>query len=157
MVDADPAAQPGPAPLTAEEDAFLAALARVVVYIPRVFQADLGRAEGFSTSEFFALMHLAESPDGRLRMGELASRSALSLGAVTRVVKVLEGKGLVERRPSPSDGRGHEAVLTEAGCSRLGRVRPVHLASARRRVLDKLAGLDLAASTEALARISRDD
>jgi DNA-binding MarR family transcriptional regulator len=133
------------------------ALARVVVYIPRVFEADLGRDQGFSTSEYFALMHLSEAPGGRLRMGDLSTRTALSLGAVTRVVKALEDKGLAERRQSPADGRGHEAVLTEAGRSRLGQVRPVHVASVRRRVFDKLSGIDLAACTDALARIGQDD
>jgi DNA-binding MarR family transcriptional regulator len=149
--------RPESQPLSVEEEEFVRALARVVIYIPRVFEADLGRAEGFSTSEFFALMHLSESPGGRLRMGDLAARSALSLGAVTRVVKVLESKGLVERRPSPSDGRGYEAVLTEPGCSRLGQVRPAQVASVRRRVFDKLAGIDLQACTDLLSRISQDD
>lgn len=155
MVEDDGGAEQ--APLSAEQEAFLRALARVVVYIPRVFEADLGRAEGFATSEFFALMHLSESPGARLRMGDLAARSALSLGAVTRVVKVLESKGLVERCASPSDSRGHEAVLTEAGRSRLGQVRPAQVASARRRVFDKLTGIDLQACTDVLARIDQGD
>lgn len=146
-----------PRPLSAEEEAFMRALAQVVVYIPRAFAADLGRTHGFGMSEYFTLMHLSESPGARLRMGDLAAESALSLAAVTRVVTALEAKGLVERRPSPSDGRGHEAVLTEAGRSRLGQVRPAQVASVRRRVFDKLAGLDLEACTEALSRIGRDD
>lgn len=155
MVDGDAGAERQQ--LSADEEAFMHALARVVVFIPRAFQADLGRDEGFTTSEFFALMHLSESPSGRLRMSDLAACSALSLGAVTRVVKALEAKGLVERRPSPSDGRGHEAVLTEAGRSRLGQVRPTHVASVRRRVFDKLDGIDLRMCTDALARIGQDD
>lgn len=144
-------------PRSEQEEDFLRALARTVVFVPRVLEADLGRVHGLSTSEFFALMHLSETPAGRLRMGDLAMQSALTLGAVTRVVKLLEAKGLVERRPSPTDGRGHEAVLTAAGRDRLAAVRPAQVASARRRVLDKLEGLDLDACTAVLSRIVQDD
>lgn len=146
-----------PGPLTAEEDEFLRALVRVVIYIHRTFDADLGRAEGFSMSEYFVLTYLAESPGHRRRMGDLAAHTALSPGAVTRVVKLLEAKGLAEREPSALDGRGQDAVLTERGRLRLDQVRPAQLAGARRRVFDKLAGGDLAACTEVLNRIGQDN
>jgi DNA-binding MarR family transcriptional regulator len=148
--------QPAPGPLTAEQDAFLQALARVVIYLPRNFDADLGRAEGFSMSEYSVLMHVSEAPGRRLRMGDLAAHTALSPGAVTRIVKVLEAKGLAERQPSALDGRGQDAVLTEHGGLRLDQVRPAHVASARLRVFDKLAGADLAACTEVLNRIGQE-
>jgi DNA-binding MarR family transcriptional regulator len=108
-----------PEPLSDEQEEFLRALGRTLVFLPRVFMSDLGHEHDLSMSEFFTLMHLAETPDGRLRMGDVAAATALSLGAVTRVVKLLEGKGLVERTPSPTDGRVHEAVLTGAGRRRL--------------------------------------
>jgi DNA-binding MarR family transcriptional regulator len=89
-------------------------------------------------------------------MGDLAAHTALSPGAVTRIVKVLEAKGLAERQPSALDGRGQDAVLTEHGGLRLDQVRPAHVASARLRVFDKLAGADLAACTEVLNRIGQE-
>jgi DNA-binding MarR family transcriptional regulator len=148
------------ASLSAREEGFLQALSRAVVFIPRVLEADLGRVHGLSTSEFFALMHLSEAPSGSLRMGDLAAQSALSLGAVTRVVKLLEGKGLVQRRRSAADGRGQDAILTEAGLARLALVRPAMVDSARRRVFDKLAeldGADLDACTAVLSCITQND
>lgn len=132
------------------------ALARVVVFIPRMFEADMGRREGLSTSEFFVLMHLSEQPGGALRMGEIADRTALSPGAVTRVLKLLEGKGLATRRRAAMDGRGSEALLTAAGIAELERLRPTYVADGRRRVLDKLRGVDLRAAAEVLDRIGRD-
>jgi len=144
-------------PLTEEHEAFLRALSRVVLYVPRTFQADLGRAEGFLTSEYFVLRHLEEAPGHRLRMGDLAAETSLSPGAVTRVVKILEGKGLAERRPNSVDGRSHDAVLTERGRRRLESVRPALEASVRRRVFDKLDGADLAAFTDAMNRITDGD
>ncbi len=151
------AAQPDPHPFSEEQDDFLRTLVRTVVFLPRAFTADLGREHGLTLSEFFTLMHLADTPDGRLRMGDLAAQTALSSGAVTRLVKLLEGKGLVDRVPSVVDGRVHEAVLTEAGHERLAQAFPVHVASVRRRILDKLGDVDLQMCTTALARISEDD
>ncbi len=151
------AAKPARGPLTADEEAFLGALARVAIYLPRNFDADLGRAEGFPMSEYTVLMDVSEAPGRRLRMGDLASQTALSPGAVTRVVKVLEAKGLVEREVSADDGRGQEAVLTERGRLRLEQIRPAHVAGARLRVFDKLAGVDLAPCTDVLNRICQDN
>ena len=145
------------APLSAQEEDLLRALARALVFVPRALESDIGSKYDLSMSELFALMHLSDAAAGSLRMGDLAARSALTLGAVTRVVKLLERKGLVERRPSPSDGRGHEAVLTAAGHDRLEAVRPAQVASARRRVLDKLDGVDLRAATAMLSVLSQDD
>jgi DNA-binding MarR family transcriptional regulator len=149
--------QTAPGPLTAEEEAFLQALARVAIYLPRNFDADLGRAEGFPMSEYTVLMDISEAPGRRLRMGDLAAHTALSPGAVTRVVKVLEAKGLAERQTSADDGRGQDAVLTERGRRRLDQMRPAHVSSARLRVFDKLAGADLATCTDVLNRICQDD
>ena len=143
--------------LTAEQQAFLQALARVAIYLPRNFDADLGRAEGFPMSEYSVLMDLSEAPGSRLRMGDLAAQTALSPGAVTRVVKVLEAKGLAKRQTSADDGRGQDAVLTELGRLRLDKIRPAHVAGARLRVFDKVAGADLAPCTELLNRICQDD
>ncbi len=144
------------APLSDEQEEFLRALARVVLYIPRVFDADLGRALGVSSSEYFALMHLVGSPGGRLRMGELAEATALSFSAVTRVVGKLRARGLVDRRPSTEDGRGFDAVLTGAGRAWIAAADPTKLASLHERVFAKVDGLDLSAATELLTRIARD-
>ena len=152
MVDDDVLAVP---PLSEQQEEFLRALARVVVFLPRVLQADLGKAHGLTTSEFFALMHVSEAPAGGLRMGDLATRSALTLGAVTRVVKLLEDKGLVQRLPSPADGRVRSVVLTPAGRSRLAAVRPAQIESARRRIFDNLDDADLATCSAVLSYITR--
>ncbi len=146
----------GASELNERETEFLRALARVLVLIPRVFASDLGSEQGLSMSEFLALMHLYESPGGRLRMGDLAATSALTMGAVTRVVKLLEAKGLVSRVPGSTDRRVCEAVLTDLGRTRVTEMRPVHEASARLRIFDKLDGVDLAAFTDALTRITAD-
>lgn len=46
---------------------------------------------------------------------ELARRADKDKPNVTRLLKILEDKKLVERKPDPKDRRSHHIVLTEAG------------------------------------------
>ncbi|MCP3975377.1 MAG: MarR family transcriptional regulator [bacterium] len=73
------------------------------------------------------LLHLAESPDGRLRMHELADSMLSSRSALTRFVDRMELAGLVQRVSCPSDRRGLEVVATEAGRSMFRKAGRVHL------------------------------
>ena len=77
--------------------------------------------------EYAALLHLAEAEGRRLRMGDLALGIVLTRSGVTRLVDRLERDGLVERSHCTTDGRGAEAVLTEAGLERLREASKVHL------------------------------
>jgi DNA-binding MarR family transcriptional regulator len=47
-----------------------------------------------------------------LRQGELARRSRLSKQTLTTMARALEGDGLIERRPDPSDARAMLVYLT---------------------------------------------
>lgn len=61
------------------------------------------------------LVFLARSrPDGA-RLTEMAERLAVTPATASESVSTLERKGLVERRPDPSDGRARLVVLTRAG------------------------------------------
>lgn len=149
-------AQTRPVPLTADEDAFVRAFARAVITVPRALDADLLRSQGMVLSEYNALMNLSEAPGHRLRIGDLAAACALSISGMTRIVNRLAEQDLVRRERSPDDGRGWNAVLTDAGLDRLRQAWPTHLASMRRHVLDHLQALDLPALTAALQRLATD-
>jgi DNA-binding MarR family transcriptional regulator len=150
------AAQKVPVSLAAAEEAFLRAFARAILTVPRAFEADLLRDQRMSLSEYSSLMHLSEAPGRRLRMSDLAAASALSLSGMTRIVNRLEGQGLVHRERSCSDGRGWNAVLTDAGLERLRQAWPTHLASVRRHVFDHLNDVDVPAFATALQRFAAD-
>ncbi|MDQ1640797.1 MAG: hypothetical protein QOJ90_148 [Actinomycetota bacterium] len=141
-------------PLAVEEEAFLRAWARAVLTVPRAFDADLLTDQGMSLSEYRTLMYLSESPGRRLRMSDLAASCALSLSGMTRIVSRLEVQGHVQRERCDTDGRGYNAVLTDAGLSRLRSAWPTHLASVRRHMMDHLDGLDLPTVTAALQRFA---
>jgi MarR family transcriptional regulator, organic hydroperoxide resistance regulator len=53
--------------------------------------------------------------DDGLRGGELAARLDVEPPTLTKMLRRLEGRGLVERRPDPSDARSFRAHLTDRG------------------------------------------
>ena len=143
-------------PLSAEEEAFVRAFFRALLIVPRALDADLLTKQHMSVNEYNTLMHLSEAPDRRLRMSQLAAISTLSLSGMTRIMNRLEALGLVQRERCASDGRGFEAVLTDAGLDRLREAWPTHLSSVRRHVLDHLQAVDLQAITTALQHFAAD-
>jgi DNA-binding MarR family transcriptional regulator len=143
-------------PLSVEEEAFLRAWSRAALTVPRALDADLLIGQGMSLSDYTALMHLSEAPGRTLRMSDLASACAVSLSGMSRIVDRVAAQGLVTRERSSCDGRGLDAVLTDAGLGRLGRAWPTHLASVRRHMMDHLTELDLPVVTAALERFASD-
>ncbi len=96
---------------------------------------ELEEAHGLPLSHYEVLLHLANAPDERLRMSDLASSVLLSQSGVTRLVDRLERAGHVVRQPCPEDRRVLYAQLTDAGRTRLSEARPTHLAGVRTRFL----------------------
>lgn len=139
-------------PLTAEEDVLWRALGRLMHVMPRLLDDDMTRSCGLSMTDYAVLVNLAEAPDRRLRMTDLAAATALSPSRITRVVDHLRGRGLVRKAPLASDARGAVAVLTDEGRAAVAAAQPQHLASARRRVLDHVPPEQVAA----LARVLHD-
>ena len=87
--------------------------------LPRRLDSDLLRAVGIRANEYLTLMSLSEAPGGELRMSDLADAAALSASRMTRLVDELQSRGLVMKRASADDGRGHVAILTPAGLAKL--------------------------------------
>ena len=75
-----------------------------------------------------------------LTPGELGERTMVTSGAVSKRVDRLEARGLVRRRPSPSDGRSRTVALTPAGRRLIDAAMEDHVANEAR----LLAGLDSA-------------
>ena len=130
--------------------AFLRAHARV----ERRLDEDLRTRHGLSLQEYETLLHLAESPERRLRMGRLADSLLLSKSGVTRLVDRLVDDGLVERTSCASDARGAEATLTALGLARLRAAAPTHLHGIRGYFFEAIAADDLAVVERAMDAIS---
>ncbi|RPE45740.1 MarR family transcriptional regulator [Streptomyces sp. Ag109_O5-1] len=127
-------------PLTAQEERLWRALMRVIVALPRSLDDDLLRSTGLTLTEYVVLMNLSEAENQELRMTDLASATALSASRITRVVDALQSRGQVVKRRYEGDARGNVATLTPEGLKRLQDAYPIHLASARKRVIDLLDG-----------------
>ncbi|MFI9781714.1 MarR family winged helix-turn-helix transcriptional regulator [Streptomyces sp. NPDC051956] len=131
--------------LTAQEERLWRALMRVIVALPRSLDEDLLRSTGLTLTEYVVLMNLSEAENQELRMADLAAATALSPSRITRVVDTLQSRGQVAKRRYAGDARGNVASLTPEGLQRLQAAYPVHLASARKHVIDHLDGRSLPA------------
>lgn len=101
------------------------------------------RAEhGISVAEFDVLITLANAPDRRLRMSELARSVALTPAGLTHLVTRLERERLVAREIDARDRRGYHTVLTDTGEERLDAARPVHNRVIRELLLDRMSAAD---------------
>lgn len=129
--------------------AFLRAHARVVRELERELQAE----QRMALTDYDVLIQLAQAPDRRLRMSELADRLILSRSGVTRLVDRLVAEGLVERVLCDTDRRGQWAALTESGLERLRMVTPTHLRGVAEHFLDRLSPDELASMRSVLARL----
>jgi DNA-binding MarR family transcriptional regulator len=103
--------------------AFLIAHARIT----RRLDEELRAEHDLSLAEYDALLTIADAPERRIRMRQLADRVILSKSGVTRLIDRLVLDGLVERRACASDARGAEAVLTVQGLDRLRHASRTHL------------------------------
>jgi len=119
--------------------AFLSGTTRLFDRLDR----DLRVHHGISLPEYEILVRLSEASGRRLRMAELASSLAHSRSRVTHTVSRLEQLGAVVREACSTDGRGVEAVLTEAGRQRLVDAAPVHVAGVREHLVDLVDRKDL--------------
>jgi DNA-binding MarR family transcriptional regulator len=123
--------------------------------IDRLVDAQLKETVGLSHPQYEILVRLAGTPDGELRMTELADTLLSSKSGLTYQVTQLEKAGLVERRSCPSDVRGVLAVLTEAGRHRLEQAAPGHVTLVRELLIDVLTPGQLANLADALGEVSR--
>jgi DNA-binding MarR family transcriptional regulator len=140
--------------LSAEEKAAYRALMRVVFAVPRAVTADISCESGLGLSDHVVLEALAESPDRRLRIGELAAACGVSLSGAVRILNRLSRQGLTERLRDACDRRGAVAVLTAAGQASLATAHAAHVASVRRYIFDHLGDADIARFTASLERMA---
>jgi DNA-binding MarR family transcriptional regulator len=154
-----PAPAPRPTgldPLTADEEAVMRAIGRLILVMPRALNADLEREQRMSASEYSVLRNLSESRCRRMRMSELAKACDMSMSGMTRLAAKLESLGYLKRVKCTDDARGSNAVLTDKGLARLQEAWPSHLASVRRHIFDHLEGIDLAKLATAFNEIAND-
>jgi DNA-binding MarR family transcriptional regulator len=117
---------------------------------------------GLSMHDYEILVELSEAPLRRMRMTELADRTAQSRSRLSHQINRMETKGLVSREGCEGDKRGTFAVLTASGAAAIEQVAPYHVTSVREHFVNQLDTSDLTRLSDAYEpvleklRVSRD-
>jgi DNA-binding MarR family transcriptional regulator len=107
--------------------------------LTRALDAQLAREHKLPLSSYEVLLFLADSPDGRMRMSDLAESVLLSRSGLTRLVDRLEREGLLKRERCESDARGLFAQITPEGRRLFDAARRTHLDGVRALFLDRFS------------------
>jgi DNA-binding MarR family transcriptional regulator len=107
--------------------------------LTRALDAQLAREHKLPLSSYEVLLYLADSPDGRMRMSDLAESVLLSRSGLTRLVDRLEREGLLRRERCESDARGLFAEITPAGRRVFDEARRTHLDGVRSMFLERFS------------------
>ena len=125
--DRDQATPPGtcecPAP-TPHGEAW-GALSRTHAAISQRLQDALAQADMPPLPWYEVLATVAEAPEQRMRMGDLAEALVITRGGLTKLVDRLVKAGLLERTFCETDRRVSYATLLPAGVQMLVEMRPV--------------------------------
>lgn len=103
-----------------------------------LMEEQLRRDGDLSYLQFFLLARLAEAPEGRMRMTDLADTLIHSRSGLSYQATKLETAGLLRREPSPEDERSVSAVITEQGRALLAKVLPGHVAVVQKGMFEAL-------------------
>jgi DNA-binding MarR family transcriptional regulator len=109
---------------TAHGDAW-GALTRTHAAIVGRLQEALAAADFPPLAWYEVLATVAEAPEQRVRMGDLAEALVISRGGLTKLVDRLVKAGLIERTFCETDRRVSYATLLPAGADLLAEMRPV--------------------------------
>jgi DNA-binding MarR family transcriptional regulator len=113
--------------------------------LTRALNAQLTREHKLPLSSYEVLLFLADAPEGRMRMSELAESVLLSRSGLTRLVDRLERDGLLKRERCESDARGLFAEITPEGRELFDAARRTHLDGVRALFLDRFSRDELRA------------
>ncbi len=102
-------------------------------------ERDLQRDAQLPFGYYEILVMLSDAPGRTLRMSDLAAATQSSRSRLSHAVARLEREGWVRREGCPTDRRGANAVLTDAGFAALAAAAPSHVESVRRHLFDQLS------------------
>jgi DNA-binding MarR family transcriptional regulator len=131
--------------LNEEELAAWRGMLRAHAELTKELDAELAREHNLPLSSYEVLLYLADAPDGRMRMAELADSVLLSRSGLTRLVDRLEREGLLKRERCESDARGYFAEITPKGRRLFDAARRTHLDGVRARFLSRFSRDELRA------------
>ena len=113
---------------------YLAMNAQLNARLHRQLQAD----SGLSLADFAVLVQLTDSPDGRVRVLELAQALQWEKSRLSHHLARMQRRGLIARQNCPEDARGTFIMLTPYGRKAIEDAAPRHVDTVRDLVFDQL-------------------
>ena len=117
--------------------------------LQRKLQAD----SGLSLPDLAVLVHLTESPEGRVRVTDLARALSWERSRASRHLTRMERRGLVRREECRDDGRGAFVTLTPAGRTAVEEAAPGHVRTVPPLVFDQLTDQEVDVLGSALSKV----
>jgi DNA-binding MarR family transcriptional regulator len=124
--------------LTAEEERVWRRWLTLNARLSATLQKELHHDAGLSMPDFEVLVHLTDSPEGRVRVTDLARLLQWERSRVSHHVTRMESRRLVQRVECAEDGRGAFVVITPQGRAAIEQAAPGHVNTVRRLVFDAL-------------------
>lgn len=109
--------------------------------------------EGLTVSMLGIMGRLARADDLTLRQTDIAGAMGLSFSRVSRLIDTLEARGLVERRPCPTDARAVNVTLTTAGQALTRRAQHAVFAFVEDRFFATLAAPEISTLADVFTRL----
>jgi DNA-binding MarR family transcriptional regulator len=125
--------------LTAEEERVWRRWLTLNARLSATLQRELQNDAGLSMPDFEVLVHLTDSPAGRVRVTDLARLLQWERSRVSHHVTRMESRRLVQRVECAEDGRGAFVVITPRGRAAIEQAAPGHVNTVRRLVFDALS------------------
>jgi DNA-binding MarR family transcriptional regulator len=129
------------------------ALTRTHAAVEQRLQDALANADFPPLPWYEVLATVAEAPEERMRMGDLAEALVITRGGLTKLVDRLVKAGLLERTFCETDRRVSYATLLPAGRELLEEMRPVVVAELKVAFAAKLSAAEADALRETLERV----
>ena len=111
---------------------------RLNALLPAVLHRELQADAGLSLPDFEVLVQLTDTPEGRIRVTDLARELNWERSRLSHHITRMESRGLVERSECREDGRVAWVMLTKKGRATIERAAPGHAATVRRLIFDDL-------------------
>lgn len=124
--------------LSASEQRLWRGWLRLNAELDATLQRELHADSGLSMPDFEVLVNLTDSPEGRVRVTDLARLILWERSRLSHHVTRMQRRGLVERVECPEDGRGAFIAITAAGRAAIEQAAPGHVRAVRRLVFDAL-------------------
>src|SRR3954462_2839303 len=141
-------------PFSATELAAWRGMLQMHAQITQALDAQMRSEHGLSVSSNEVLMFLAEAPERRLRMADIANQVLHRRSGLTRLVDRLVQLGYVTRCAAETDGRGASAELTDAGLQKFQAAQRTHREGVREFFLDHLNTTDTVVRGDIFTRLA---